>query len=189
MFFAARFILSQHLRTFFSIYIETALNFDEECNEFADLLLQRLSLCLSRLCHPWHSLIRSLYFRACLPEGVGPQEGEVTCGGSTHLTCKRDHIKMRDCMTGGLPQLPGAPHLHVNRPLFKFIFLYLCYIPPHSCAFHKICFTPIFFIYVYHHAEYYFSYSRWCGWPGKARKLIFIINFTVKGLPWTITTF
>ena len=24
--------------------------------------------------------------------------GEVTCGGLPHLTCKRDHLKMRDCM-------------------------------------------------------------------------------------------
>ena len=37
-------------------------------------------------------------FRACLHEGGGPQVGEVTCGGLPHLTCKRDHIKMRDCM-------------------------------------------------------------------------------------------
>ena len=36
--------------------------------------------------------------RACLLEGGGPQVGEVTCGGLPHLTCKRDHIKMRDCM-------------------------------------------------------------------------------------------
>ena len=28
----------------------------------------------------------------------GPQIGEVTCGGSTHLSCKRDYIKMRDYM-------------------------------------------------------------------------------------------
>ena len=28
----------------------------------------------------------------------GPQEGEVTCGGLPHLTCKRDHIKMRHYM-------------------------------------------------------------------------------------------
>ena len=28
----------------------------------------------------------------------GTQVGEVTCGGLPHLTCKRDHIKMRDCM-------------------------------------------------------------------------------------------
>ena len=37
-------------------------------------------------------------FRACLHEGGGPQVGEVTCGGLPHLTCKRDHIKMRDYM-------------------------------------------------------------------------------------------
>ena len=37
-------------------------------------------------------------FRACLHEAGGPQVGEVTCGKLSHLTCKRDHIKMRDCM-------------------------------------------------------------------------------------------
>ena len=37
-------------------------------------------------------------FRACLHEGGGSQVGEVTCGGLPHLTCKRDHIKMRDYM-------------------------------------------------------------------------------------------
>ena len=36
--------------------------------------------------------------RACLHESGGPQGGAVTCGGLPHLTCKRDHIKMRDCM-------------------------------------------------------------------------------------------
>ena len=39
-----------------------------------------------------------LGFRACLHEGGEPQVGEVTCGGLPHLTCKRDHIKMRDYM-------------------------------------------------------------------------------------------
>ena len=34
--------------------------------------------------------------RACLHQGGGPQVGEVICGGSPHLSCKRDHIKMRD---------------------------------------------------------------------------------------------
>jgi len=38
------------------------------------------------------------YFRASLDGGGGPQIGEVTCGGSTHLSCKRDQIKMRDYM-------------------------------------------------------------------------------------------
>ena len=36
--------------------------------------------------------------RACLHGGGGPQVGEVTRGGSPHLSCKRDQIKMRDYM-------------------------------------------------------------------------------------------
>ena len=36
--------------------------------------------------------------RACLHGVGGPQIGDVTCGGSPHLTCKRDQIKMRDNM-------------------------------------------------------------------------------------------
>ena len=51
-------------RMFFcsSIYIETALNFREECNKCTDILSWRLSLCLSRDSVLWHSLTRSLYF-------------------------------------------------------------------------------------------------------------------------------
>ena len=30
--------------------------------------------------------------------GGGPHVGEVTCGGSPHLSCKRDQIKMGDYM-------------------------------------------------------------------------------------------
>ena len=36
--------------------------------------------------------------KGCLHRGGGPQIGEITCGGSPHLSCKRDHIKMRDYM-------------------------------------------------------------------------------------------
>ena len=39
-----------------------------------------------------------LCLRACFHEGGGPQIGEVACGWLPHLTCKRDHIKMRDYM-------------------------------------------------------------------------------------------
>ena len=67
--------------------------------------------------------IGELYIlRACLPEGGGPQVGEVTCGGLPHLTCKRDHIKMRDYMDRRVtpPKRVTSPiwvpHLHVNRP-------------------------------------------------------------------------
>ena len=34
--------------------------------------------------------------RRCLHGGGVLQVGEVTCGGSPHLSCERDHIKMRD---------------------------------------------------------------------------------------------
>ena len=50
--------------------------------------------CLTR---PWESF-RVVVFRACLHRGGGPQVGEITCGGSPHLSCKRDQIKMRDYM-------------------------------------------------------------------------------------------
>ena len=39
---------------------------------------------------------KNVLFRTCLHGGGGPQIGEVTCGGSPHLSCKRDQIKMRD---------------------------------------------------------------------------------------------
>ena len=35
---------------------------------------------------------------ACLHGGGGYKTGEVTRGGSPHLSCKRDQIKMRDFM-------------------------------------------------------------------------------------------
>ena len=38
------------------------------------------------------------HLRACLHGGGGPQICEVTCGGSPHLSCKRDQIKMKDYM-------------------------------------------------------------------------------------------
>ena len=40
----------------------------------------------------------AILISACLHGGGGPQIGEVTCGGSPHLSCKRDQIKMRDYM-------------------------------------------------------------------------------------------
>ena len=56
--------------------------------------------------------------------------GEVTCGGSLHLSRKRDQIKMRDYVDrrvthqSGLPHLAWVPHLHANRPL-DFLFFVL----------------------------------------------------------------
>ena len=85
-------ILSTSMFFCCSIYIETAQNSREECNEFADLLFFRLSLCLSR----------------------------------DSSSCDTRSLDL--CIS------------------FKFIFLYLWYILPHSRAFHTFYFTPIFFL-------------------------------------------
>ena len=41
---------------------------------------------------------KMIWQRACLHGGGAPQVGEVKYGGSPHLSCKRDRIKMRDYM-------------------------------------------------------------------------------------------
>ena len=41
-----------------------------------------------------------MLFRAYLHGGGGPQVGEVTRGGSPHLSCKCDQIEMSDYMDG-----------------------------------------------------------------------------------------
>ena len=70
-----------------------------------------------------HLAMEYVDIRAYLHEGGGPQVGEVTCVKLPHLTCKRDHIKMRDYLDRRVTppkrvtSLPGIPHLHVNRPL------------------------------------------------------------------------
>ena len=56
--------------------------------------------------------------KACLHGGGGPQ----MCG-SPHLSCKRDHIKMRDYMDRRVTSPTWGPHLYVKRPFKK----YSCY--------------------------------------------------------------
>ena len=56
--------------------------------------------------------------RASLPVGGGPQTGEVTCGGSPHLSHVHVIKLKRDIIwTGGLRHLAEVPHSHVKRPL------------------------------------------------------------------------
>ena len=81
--------------------------------------------CISSLddcMHPQHQETTIIFrffsicftIRACLHGGGGPQIGEVICGWSPHLSCKRDQIKMRDYVDrwvthqSRLPHLPGA---------------------------------------------------------------------------------
>ena len=56
-------------------------------------LLSQYSTILAKVVHDFTARLR-----ACLHGSWGPQIGEVTCGGSPHLLCKRDQIKMRDSM-------------------------------------------------------------------------------------------
>ena len=57
--------------------------------------------------------------KACLHGDGRPQIGEVTCGGSPHLSCKCDRIIWTGGLPhqSGLPHLPGVPQPHVNGPL------------------------------------------------------------------------
>ena len=50
-----------------------------------------------------HSVLGQ-FFKACLHRGGGPQIGEVACGGSFHLSSKRDKIKMKDYMNRRVTQ-------------------------------------------------------------------------------------
>ena len=75
-----------------------------------------------------HYIKRFSKYRACLHGGGELQGGEVTCGRSTHQSCSRNQIKMRDYMDRlvsprkrQLPHLPGVPHLPVKTwPLFLY---------------------------------------------------------------------
>ena len=78
-------------RTFQSRQSKTLQNICVDANRSIRVRWQRKRILLKKhLCE--------LGLRAYLHEGGGPQVGEVTCGGLPHLTCKRDHIKTRDCM-------------------------------------------------------------------------------------------
>ena len=54
---------------------------------------------MNRLLHNQDQVHRTVsYVWAFLHGGGGPQGGEVTCGGSPHLSCELDQIEMRDYM-------------------------------------------------------------------------------------------
>jgi len=56
-----------------------------------------------------------LSLTACLQGGGGSQMGEVTCGGSPHLSCKRDQIKDLFTWRLGSPRRWGNPLTWVTR--------------------------------------------------------------------------
>ena len=66
--------------------------------------------------------------RDCLHVGGGPQIGEVTCGGSPHLSCTLDQIKMRHYVNRRVtspswgPPLACKQALRLERWLKDFLF-------------------------------------------------------------------
>ena len=73
--------------------IPSEANGDKSCLEYLNITDQRFCFAPTNSSQVF-SLLNKL--RACLHGGGGPQLGEVTCGGSPHLSRKRDQIKMRD---------------------------------------------------------------------------------------------
>ena len=62
---------------------------------------------------------RRIFRRACVHGGGGPgQIGEHVAGHPTqHVNMIK--LKWEIIWTGGLPDLPGVAHLHVNMPLLS----------------------------------------------------------------------
>ena len=63
------------------------------------------------------------YLEPVYMEVEDPRQVRPPAEGSPHLSCKRDQINIKFIWAGGLPHLsglfnlPGVPHLHVNRSL------------------------------------------------------------------------
>ena len=70
-------------------------------------------------------LLRYPPVTASLHGGGGLQVGEVTCGGSPHLTCKSDHIKMRDCMDRRVTRPTWGPPPPCKQALSAMISFFL----------------------------------------------------------------
>ena len=90
-------------------------------NKVRELEVKRFQWITSSLVYTDHRRIdpdtRGLFLRACLHGGGGPQTGEVTRGGSPHLSCKSDHIKMRDFMDRRFTPPTWSPPPPCKQPL------------------------------------------------------------------------
>ena len=87
------------------------------------------------------------YLRAFSHGGGGPQVGEITFGGSPHLSCKRDQIEMRDYMDrrvtppkrvssptwGPPPPCKQALNPTLNNPALQYF---------KNIKRHKLCYIP-----------------------------------------------
>ena len=145
MFFAVRFTLSQS-----SPPVRNATHLRTFC--FLDFIFAFREIFVDQ-----HVLLQlDLHWESLkLPWGM-----KWICGHSDLKTILMNHYAFRETLSCATRSLDLCI-------LFKFIFLYLKYIPPHSCAFHTFCFTLIF-SYVHYHAEYFSN--PW--WSVDRRKLV-----------------
>ena len=88
------------------------------------LLISKKQICMCctpfslSLCRCFARLQRCFIpVRACLHEGGGPQIGVLTCGGSPHLSCQRDQIKMRDHVDRRVTSPTRGPHAPCKQAL------------------------------------------------------------------------
>ena len=122
-----------------SNYTEPVLTSCEECNVFAGLFIR---------IYVFREILSASTFSCCsiyspkLPRGVQ----RILRIFWLSLCLSRDSLF---CDTHSLDLCI----------LSKFIFLYLWYIPPRSCAFHTLHFTPNF-SYVYFPAKYFYPWWR-----------------------------
>ena len=114
----AEYLIFFHFKLSYMInWWQNFLSFNSACNHTRHLNKSDSHACFNTLGRIIYLLIIQWNsFRACLHGGGGgPQVGEVTCGRSPHLSWKRDQIKMRDYMAGGLP-----PPKRVTSPTWGF---------------------------------------------------------------------
>ena len=84
----------------------------------------RVGPCLSLLPFILTLYNRNITLRACLHGGGGPQVGEVTCGGSPHLSCKmKDYMDWWVTPPKQVTSFIWSPHQYVNRALDGYLVL------------------------------------------------------------------
>ena len=107
------------LLIFENIWPASFQRFTHNANKVRELEVKRFQWITSSLVYTDHRHpdTRGLFLRACLHGGGGPQIGEVTRGGSPHLSCKSDHIKMRDFMDRRFTPPTWSPPPPCKQPL------------------------------------------------------------------------
>ena len=111
-----------------SIYIEPVLTSREECNVFADLFLEFIHV--FRFCQPACFFAARFTLRQPKTPVRNTTNLRTFCFEDYHCVFVLWHSLIRSLY------------------FIKFIFYYLWYIPPHSCAFHRFTLHQFFLMYI-----------------------------------------